>query len=208
MTAGKDATITPVASLKEFFRDSVDAALASNHVVVAQATSHYVVDLLTLFARAEFFGEDAPGGGRKPLALMLCDAADAATLEERKFVLQRLGDVALFLSGFFPDGLDRSVVGRDYYVYMGGGAYGLLAAQLRGGTRARALAEVFAELASRFGDLVDVLNEVRDSARGCRDDDMLRLYEAWTRTGSRRAARLLRQAGVEPGARSIASLRH
>jgi hypothetical protein len=208
MTPGKDATVTPVASLKEFFRDSVDAALATNHVVVAEATSHYVVNLLTLFARAECFAEEAPGGGRKPLAIMLCEAADAATPEERKFVLQRLGDVALFLSGFFPDVLDRSVVGRDYYVHMGGGAYRSLAAQLRGGMRARALAEVFAELSTRFGDLVDVLNEVRDSARGCRDDDMLRLYEAWTRTGSRRAARLLRQVGVDPGPRGISSLQH
>ena len=208
MNPGNDATVTPVASLKEFFRDSVDAALASNHVVVDQATAHYVVNLLTLFARAECLGEDPTGGGRRPLALMLCDAADAATPEERKFLLQRLGDVALFLSGFFPDGLDRSVVGRDYYVSMGGCAYRTLAVQMRAGARARALAGVFGELATRFGDLVDVLNEVRDSARGSRDDDLLRLYEAWSRGGSRRAARLLREAGADPGPRTFGHLRH
>jgi hypothetical protein len=60
------------------------------------------------------------------------------------------------------------------------------------------MSALFMELAAHFQDLVDVLHEVRDSARGCRDDDVLRLYEAWLATGSRRAGRLLRQAGIEP----------
>ena len=43
--------LVPVTSLQEFFRDCVDAAMAANHVVVERDTSHYVVQLLTLFAR-------------------------------------------------------------------------------------------------------------------------------------------------------------
>ncbi len=60
-----------------------------------------------------------------------------------------------------------------------------------------ALARVFAELAEKFVGFVDVLTDLR--AEGCTDDeDLLRLYETWVRTGSRRAARLLRSNGIEP----------
>jgi hypothetical protein len=43
-----------------------------------------------------------------------------------------------------------------------------------------------------------VLNEVRDGARKESDLDLLRTYEIWQKTGSRRCERLLRQQGVVP----------
>lgn len=199
-------SLVPIASLEEFFRDSVDAALAANHVTVERDTSHYVVRLLTLCARADacFEGE----GGRRPLALMLAEAVQAGGVEQRRVALQRLGDVALFTAGFFAEALHRRAVGIDYYVNMGGGAYLTLAAAPAGGTRGRALCEVFAELGAKFIDLVDVLAEVRAAAGGHSDHDALRLYEAWLRTGSPRAARLLRQAGIEPVAAGLAATPH
>ena len=192
-------SLVPVTSLQEFFRDSVDAAMASNHVVVDSDVAHYVVNLLTLFARSEFLYERSESGyGQKPLALMLAEAVQAGNAGERNLALQRLGDISLFTAGFQVEALRQKVVGVEYYVNMGGGAYRSLSRQIRGTARGQALAAVFTELAARFQDLVDVLNEVRDSARGCRDQDILRLYETWLGTGSRRAGRLLREAGVEP----------
>lgn len=201
MSVGETATdgLQPVTSLQEFFRDSVDAAMAVNRVVVDKQTTHYVVSLLTLFSRSEDFYEPGPDGLQlRPLALMLADAADARSDDERRFVLQRLGDVALFMSGFFADGLRNAAVDVDYYVRMGGGAYQTLAGSVRGTVRGRILGEVFAELGAKFGSMVDVLQEVRDSARGASDTDALRLYEIWLKTGSPRAQRLLREAGVHP----------
>jgi hypothetical protein len=201
-------TLLPVTSLEEFFRESIDAALAANRVVVDGETSHYVVRLLTLFARADACYQGVEGGSRhRPLALILADAAQAASREERSCILQQLGDVSLFTAGFFADSLHGRTVGLDYYCNMGGGAYRLLAAgssTLRG----RALAQVFAELAAKFLDLVDVLNEVRECARCSADQDVLRLYDTWLRTGSRRAGRLLREAGIEPVQSSRPALAH
>lgn len=199
----------PVASLEEFFRDSLDAALVANHVVVERGTSHYVVQLMTLFARSDACYEPADAGARhRPLALMLADAADAASQEERLFALQRIGDVSLFTAGFFAEALQDRAVGIDYYVNMGGGAYRTLATHGRGSTRRAALAEVFAELAAKFLDLVDALNEVRAAARGATDHDLLRMYETWLRTGSPRAGRLLRQAGVQPTHQALTDYEH
>ena len=202
-------SLVPVASLEEFFRDSLDAALVANHVVVERDTSYYVVQLLTLFARSDACYEPADGGERhRPLALMLADAVHAGSREERLFALQRIGDVSLFTAGFFAEALYDRAVGLDYYVNMGGGAYRTLATNGRGTTRGAALAEVFAELAAKFLDLVDALNEVRVSARGAGDRDVLRLYETWLRTGSRRAGRLLRQAGVQPTHQALTAYEH
>jgi hypothetical protein len=194
-----DSGVIPVPSLQEFFRDSVGAAMASNKVAVEDHTAHYVVNLLTLFARSEALHDRAdPGPGVKPLALMLADAAEAAPGDGRNSTLKRLGDVALFVAGFMADGLDRKAVGVGYYVRMGGGAYRALSMALPASPRGRAIAPVFAELAARFTDLVDVLNEVRHAASAGRDQDVLRLYETWLTTGSRRSARLLRQLGIHP----------
>jgi hypothetical protein len=199
----------PVASLEEFFRDSLDAALVANHVVVERGTSHYVVQLLTLFARSDACYEPADSGaGHRPLALMLAEAVATGSRDERLFALQRIGDVALFTAGFFGEALHDRAVGLDYYVNMGGGAYRTLAASGRGTTRGAALCEVFTELAAKFLHMVDALNEIRESARGASDHDVLRLYETWLRTGSRRASRLLRQAGVQPIHQSLTDYQH
>jgi hypothetical protein len=205
---GSDA-LQPVCSLQEFFRDSLDEAIAANKVAVRQETTFYVVNLLTLFARSEALYEQGPDGPQlKPLALMLSDAVEARTDEERHFALQRLGDVALFIAGFFSDSLSRAAVDLDYYVRMGGGAYQSLAGSIRGTFRGRAFGQVFTELGDKFPALVDVLHEMRDSVRGATDEDALRLYEVWMKTGSPRAARLLRDLGIHPLAQARARYEH
>ena len=81
---------------------------------------------------------------------------------------------------------------------MGGGAYHSLAGNLRGTLRGRAFGGVFDELGAKFGSVVDVLHEVRESARSNSDEDAMRLYELWVKTGSARARRLLQAMGIHP----------
>ena len=191
--------VVPVANLRDYFRESIDAAIDKQGVLVNPHTAHYVVNLLTLFSRSEELYEDhGDGYGLRPLALMMADAVDADTLEQRSSSLQRIGDVALFIAGFFSDSLSRKAVDIDYYIHMGGNAYGSLSDEVRGTSRGRALGDVYRELARKFQTLVDVVNEVRDGARKSSDLDVLRTYEVWRRTGSKRAASLLKQNGVFP----------
>ncbi len=191
--------VRPVASLQEFFRDSVSQAMQRQGVRAQDHTAHYVVNLLTLFARSEALYEKTQAGiGLKPLALMLAEAAETPDVRQRVFVLQRLGDISLFIAGFFSESLARHVVDVDYYVHMGGGAYDSLSEHVRGTPRGEAFGTVFTELAEKFQNFVDVLNDIRDEAKSNDDQDVLRLYELWLRTGSKRAERLLRSLGVEP----------
>ncbi len=191
--------VVQVHDLRDYFRESIDAVIDNQGVDVDPHAAHYVVNLLTLFARSEDLYEDhGEAYGLKPLALMMADAAGASNAVERTFSLQRIGDVALFIAGFFADGLAHKLVDLDYYINMGGTAYGSLSDEIRGTARGRALADVYCELARKFQIVVDVLNEVRDRARCSSDIDLLRTYEVWLRTGSERAARLLRKNGVVP----------
>jgi hypothetical protein len=196
--SGND-TVVRVRNLEDYFRTSIDGVISRQRVDVDPHAAHYVVNLLTLFARSEeFFEDDGDHVGLRPLALMLAEAADARTSTQRNHSLQRIGDVALFVAGFFADSLASRAVDIDYYIYMGGNAYGSLSEEVRGTFRGNAFADIYRELAVKFQVLVDVLNEVRDGARQESDVDLLRTYEIWLKTGSERARKLLSQNGVVP----------
>ena len=191
--------VVQVQNLTDYFRNSIDGVMSRQGVDVDPHAAHYVVNLLTLFSRSEELYEDhGESYGLRPLALMMADAAEARTAVARNYALQRIGDVALFISGFFADSLANKPVDVDYYIRMGGTAYGSLSEEVRGTFRGNAFADIYRELAIKFQVLVDVLNEVRDEARGETDRDLLRTYEIWLKTGSRRAKKLLADNGVVP----------
>jgi hypothetical protein len=187
-----------VPDIREFFREALSTALEQQHLQVKDHTEHYVVNMLAMFARSEALFEPGPGGARlKPLAVLLAEAVETQDDERRFRTLQRLGDVALFVSGFLANGFPRRLVDIDYHIAMGGRAYGALAQTPQRGPR-RALAAVFAELEDKFQPLVDALNDISESAVTRTQRDVLRLYELWHQTGSRRAHRLLMSLGIQP----------
>ncbi|MFK8016391.1 MAG: hypothetical protein AB8G17_13245 [Gammaproteobacteria bacterium] len=188
-----------VNNLREYFRDSLDDALRSQNIEAGAHTSHYVVNMLTLFSRSERFYETTDDGvAIKPLALMLDDALASKTDAERDQRFQRLGDVALFVAGFFARSFARKPIDVDYYIAMGGNAYGTLSNSMRSSSRPVVFCDIFDELARKFLPFVDALNEIADSGYQNSDKDILRLYDVWLRTGSPRAATKLRELGVIP----------
>ncbi len=112
--------VMPVHNLQDYFRTSIDDVIAEQGVHVDAHATHYVVNMMTLFSRSDqFYQDDGETYGIKPLALMLADAADAPSTEQRNQTLQRIGDVALFISGFFVESLANKAVDIDYYMTMG-----------------------------------------------------------------------------------------
>ena len=195
----QDPGLVAVADVREFFRESLQTALEHQHLRVRDHTEHYVVNLLAMFARTDALFEPGPEqrSQLKPLALLLAEAVDTPDERQRFRILQRLGDVALFVAGFLAGSFARRPVDIDYHIAMGGSAYGALAQAPCHGAK-RVLANVFAELEDKFQPLVDALHEIGDGAARQSQRDVLRLYEMWHRTGSRRAHRLLMQLGVQP----------
>lgn len=187
------------ANVQEYFYEAVTRALEHQNIEAAEDTIFYIVNLLAHFSRAErLFTETEDGTFVRPLTELYAEALEAPSLEVQTRSLKRLGDVALLISGIFSDSLNRKLVDVDYYIAMGGGAYGHLAELIRDSLRGQALGGIFRELSRKFADFVDVLGEVSEEANLTSTKDVLRLYEIWLRTGSRRAASRLRRLGIEP----------
>ncbi len=187
--------VMPVHNLQDYFRTSIDEAIAGQGVSIDPHATHYVVNMMTLFSRSEhLYEDDGDTYGIRPLALMLADAADAPSPEHRNQTLKRIGDVALFVAGFFVDSLRDHVVDVDYYTHMGENAYGSLSEEVRGTFHGNAFADIYLELANKFRVLTDVLNEVR----GGSEHDVIRAFELFQKTGSKRAERILREQGIVP----------
>jgi len=178
---------TPV----EFFKDHIESALARQHLETRGLTSYYLVDLLCRFTRPDRripFNDDEG----QPLALRLARALDTAGME-RRARLRNLADFSLFISGFYSDSLRRRAVDLDYYVSMGEYAYSSLAHRDQD-----AFGEVYAELGRKFVPFMDVLTDISERTGQTSGRDVLRLYERWLRTGSKRAARELANRGIAP----------
>jgi hypothetical protein len=182
-------------AVTEYFRDLVEDALDHQGVDVEDLTAYYLVQLLAAFARTDAARGEAVWS-EAPLAIRLGRALETGGTQQR-MLLRQVGDAALFISGFFPDRLRRSLVDAHYYATLGGYAYGSLS---RLGDEA--LAPVFEELADQFDPLVDVLGEVSEKSACSSPNDLLRLYERWLRTGSSRCGERLIAQGVIPTAAS------
>jgi hypothetical protein len=172
----------------EYFRDLVETAMQHQHVAAGDRTSFYVVNLLAGFVHLD----RSPAADDGPLGVRLARALQSAGVAQRDG-LRQVGDLSLFISGFFSDSLNRSLVDLDYYIQLGARAYGSLARHEHDN-----FADVFDELAEKFHSFVDVLMEVSERTSLTSNTDLLRLYEKWLRTGSKRSADLLASRGLVP----------
>jgi hypothetical protein len=124
---------------------------------------------------------------------------------------RQLGDIALYITGFFRGSLERRNVGLSYYLDMGSTAYHHLShllsvpeGQIVGDSGHKGLDAIFSELARRYGVCSEILREVRSMLRSqssdTSDQAVLALYEEWLRTGSPHVARRLHELGIFPSA--------
>lgn len=182
--------------VSEFFREAVSAAIRNQGITASPNVEAYLVGLLLeylsterLVAREAFF--------HRPLCELMAQAL-TATPADRLKKYKEIGDIALYMAGYFGDAVERSGVDLDYYIEMGGGAYRAVATQMRARTGGTAFDELYGELSGRFAVYVDVFGEVAEHAVGHRSQDLLRLYERWRRTRSAWMTRKLQSAGVFP----------
>lgn len=189
--------VQPVDRLASFFHERLRVAMDRRHLAFGGAVQIYLVDLLERYAAAE------PQSALRPLVEHLSDAAAAASPRDRMRRYRDMGDTALCVLGLFHEHLSARGISRRYVVTMGGHAYRhaghLASVPGAGGIES---ASVYGELARRFDEIADVLDELRELAAPARTPaDILRLYERWRRTGSPALADQLRRAGLFPQAR-------
>jgi hypothetical protein len=174
----------------EFFKAQVEGAMERQRLKTSAWTSYYIVQMLAGYVGRR---DNTPSGlDDEPLGPRLARALQAEGAAQRE-ELRSIGDASLFLVGFFADSLHRRLADIDYYISLGGSAYGRLAQ-----VDDDAFSDVFGEMASKFVPLTDVLAEVSERAAFHRNRDLLRVYERWLRTRSQRDGDWLAGRGIVP----------
>lgn len=165
-------------SIEDFFGELLNDALRWQRVDLAETSRAYLVQLCGDFSRVEELHRvgrrEEPG---TPTLAWLYERAQTGAPSERFDAWRHLGDVALVVSSLFGAYLERrrNLVGVDYYVRMGAGAY-VSAAACAPRTGFGAVLE---ELAQKFRDLVEVLTRVGEATTLPVANGIGRLYERW-----------------------------
>lgn len=150
--------ISRVTSSDEFFRDCLIESAKSQHVELEEHVEFYLVKLLSSYLRSESDGshDDLID---KPLAIMLKEAVESP--ESSKMVkYKKLGDKALYLSGFFRDYFINKCFSQNYYISMGKNAYQNTSVQFnRLGDRD--FYHLYIQLADDFEDIVGLFEGIR-----------------------------------------------
>ena len=179
-------------SSTEYFKRLVEQAFKHQHVDTNVMVSFYIVNLLVRCIAAE-----ETSNGDEPLAITFTKATQSS-LAEQSIIFRRIGDLSLYLSGFFAESLSRKLVDVDYYISLGKASYSTLASLETGAGGQTPFADVYQELAGRFLTFTDILTEVSEQCRLTSNENILRLYERWLKTRSELVARMLREIGIEP----------
>jgi hypothetical protein len=187
-------TVDVSPNIDAYFEEIVHEAIVARQVEATRAAEHYLVGLLSDYAR----GHKPSDALDQPLTLQLHEALGRVGAE-RFQRLRELGDGVLYLVGFFGGSLTRRGADPEYVISVGSSAYGHASAMLRmGGSDASH--DVLSEMSHKFHGFVAVLCEIADGAlgRASSDEAIVELYERWQATGSARLSRALASLGVCP----------
>ncbi len=111
---------------------------------------------------------------------------------KNRMYMKILADKALYLSGFFGDSLQKKSVDIDYYMGIGAAAYSNLASW----TKEETTATVYSTISKKFIDYADLLSYISDKSALQSEQNILRLYERYLKTGSDLARDKLVELGV------------
>jgi len=191
MLLGSDSVPVTEQSLAHYFTRRLERCARDRRPRPQEDTLWYLGNLLDRFGRSDaLFSQDEEGLSLRPLALVYGDAREARSEGERCLLLRHLGDLALFLGALFPESYARRGIRRDYFVGMGASAYDYL------GDNARRNRHVFAELASMFSQVLELVARSCDRTEKLGPREVLALYRRWVRDRDPAAERRLRALGV------------
>lgn len=189
-----EAVAAPIteSSLSDYFSRQLRQHASETRPSPREDILWYVASLLERFGRSErLFVYEEGRLDLRPLALLYGDAREANTEHERCLLLRQLGDLALFLGSLFPQRYERRGIRRDYFIGMGSSAYDYL------GDNAQGDRPLFSELASRFSNLLDLIERCFGQRDRLDARDVVMLYQRWQQSRDPSLARQLRELGVE-----------
>src|SRR4051812_29975380 len=92
-----------VSQPQDYFRELITEAMGRQQVSAQPETEFYLVNLLNQFMTADRLTEE-------PLALMVKEAVEKPEPREKRSLFRHVGDVSLYVAGYFQDSLNRKLV--------------------------------------------------------------------------------------------------
>ncbi|MFZ4403463.1 MAG: hypothetical protein ACOYOK_05115 [Pseudobdellovibrionaceae bacterium] len=186
-----------IISSDEYFSDLVKQGINQRKVKTYPLIEKYLTDLLKFYLDAQnlhgdYFSSELEERKNPTLAEVYLVAQNTQDQTQKRQLLKKLADRSLYISGFFGDSLERKIVDIDYYIEMGGVAYGSLAHV----TKEDTLAKVYRTFSKRFVEFVDVLTYISQQSLIKNNQSLLRLYDRYLKTGSLLAKEKLIEMGV------------
>ncbi len=172
----------------------MDDAFGKLKISAYPLVKNYLVSILDHYMVTDNLFDKSEETGRytqKMLSEIYLTAATAPN-EKRTELLKSLGDSSLYISGFFGDSFRKKVIDLDYYVNMGGTAYGDLSTV----TSEDMYARLYEEIANRFVEFMDAFCLISQNAMTQSNKDLLRLYDKYLTTGSPLAREQLTEQGI------------
>lgn len=168
-----------------FFKESLDNAIASQHLYISQEATFYLMGILILGVKKDPHSETESLAEKYLLAQY--------TEETEKFRI--VGDLSLIVAGIWWQSLLRKLVDVDYYIDLGSHSYQKVSEISSGDTF-----DLFEELAQNFRNIVNVLTEATRciSEANMSNGNILRMYEVWLRTHNKFIAEKLISFGINP----------
>lgn len=178
-------------SLAVYFRERLTEFSAECRPPPHEDTLWYLGDMLARFGNSDqvFSYEDGTMTLR-PLAMLYCDAHEAATVRDRQLILRQLGDLALFFGAVFPENFTRRGIEKDYLVGMGGAAYSYLS------NSAVKNSHVFSELSEMFTRMLELVSHACSKQNFFDASDIFAMYQRWRETRSPLLKRQLEAIGI------------
>lgn len=181
-------------SSSEYFQTVVNEACEQRGFKTFALAKGYLADLLRFYVPAANLFDEIDASGRRQRETLAETFLKAQNAEPavRIELMKKMADRSLYIAGFFGDSLQRKLIDVDYYIDMGGMAYGALASSVREDMTSK----VYADYAHRFFDYVEVLSHISSKSARQNEENLLRLFEVYAKTGSEVAREKLLERGL------------
>ena len=178
---------------REFFHKNIAESMAKQKIKASGEVELYLVELMCSFVKPEKMSEI--NVLETPLA-MLHKAAVESPPEGRIKIFKNLGDVSLYISGYFQDYFNTKTFSMDYYITLGANAYGNVSTLVR--DRGGHISRLYWDLSENFDVFVEVVAGVREQIDPQMPTDLLATYERWIQNQSPRLRKRLESSGILP----------
>ena len=177
------------------FRDYIKKELSSADSSLSCEVIDYLADLLCFYLRSDRFYQRRgrpEGGCEETLVSLYGKIHSAKARREKIYLFKKMGDLSLYVSGFFRSAVEKKTVDVSYYENMGQSAYGYIA-DCYGSQK-----NIFSALSRRFRNLSESLFYIQKKSELKDNKTAVALYREYMTKKKTPALKRLLQEGRFP----------